>query len=345
MATVFFMKFNRDQGALVADEMAWHLSFKYGYRPSRYGDSILNLLDEQFSAKNNFVAVYTGVGFPSFHFEVARLAGNTLKKDGTLTGDLDKTGAAVQNIYQDVHARMINDKLRFNFGFDRDQLNNKKFSWDGKDYEIKQDAVIQEAKKIMKYGSKEDAYHRIFDNEGLLMGYDKENGIRAYHIGNDGRGLDFAYPFDAIGPGKEIGTKIFADTNYRMQLDQRREGFNFSDGLFLLMNCFVEAYDFNMKTGGYIQVFQIDGKREFFKSLTDEKSGHNTHTVAEIIRAYRWGYLERREAQPLMERLLIHGEEWEQVEDEMFAKSSDPASLKKHLMGYKPIDVPKKPLM
>ena len=344
MATVFFMKFNRDQGALVADEMSWHLSFKYGYRPTRYGDSLLNLLDEEFSLKNQFVAVYSGVGFPCFHFEVARKAKEILAKRNDLVGDLDKTSEMVQDVYQDVHARMINDKLRFNFGFDRDQLNNKKFKWNGNDFEIKQDSVVQEARKIMKYGCKQDAYHRIFDNEGLVMGYDKENGIRAYHIGNEGRGLDFAYPFDAIGPGKEIGTKIFADTNYRMQLDERRAGFNFSDGLFLLMNSFVEAYDFNMKTGGYIQILLMDGKCEYFTDMVDEKSGHSPFLAAEVIRAYRWGYLTRGEAKSLVDRLLIYDEEWESIEKDMFEKASDAAMLRKHLMGYKPIDVPNKPL-
>lgn len=344
MATIFFMKFNRDQGALVADEMTWHLGFKYGYRPSRYGDNIMNLLDTETSLKNEFAAVYAGIGFPSFHFEVARNARKKLNTDGETIGDLDKTSEFVENIYQDVHARLINDRLRFNFGFDRDQLNNRKFKYEGKEYEIKQESVINEAKKILNFGDKQEAYHRIFENEGLVMGYDKDNGIRAYHIQNSGRGLDFAYPFDAIGAGKELGTKIFADTNYRMQLEERRKGFSFSDGLFLLLNCFIESYDFNMKTGGYFQLFMIDGKREFLNELTRERNDHNCHLSAEVIRGYRWGYLTRSIAQPLIDRLIIQGEDWEQIENEMFEASSDPGMLKKHLMGFKPVNVPKNPL-
>jgi len=344
VATVFFMKFNREQGALAADEMSWHLGFKYGYRPSRYGDNILNLLDEEFTSKHNFAAVYSGVGFPSFHFEVARKAREVLKKKNELIGDLDKTSEEVQNIYQEVHGRLINDKLRFNFGFDRDQLNNGKFKFDGKDLDIKQEAVIQEARKILKHGCMDEAYHRIFDNEGIVMGYDKENGIRAYHIGNDGRGLDFAYPFDAIGPGKELGTRVFADTSYRMQLNQRRVGFNFSDGLFLLINAFVESYDFNIRVGGNFQVFLIDGKRELFPKIIKEGSDHNCHLTAEVARAYRWGYISREQAQPMIDRLLIHSEEWQPIEKELFEIASDPAMLKKYLLGYKPMDVPNKPL-
>jgi len=344
LATVFFMKFNRDQGALIADEMTWHLGFKYGYRPSRYGDIILNLLDDKTSMDRDFSAVYAGVGFPSMHYEVALKARALLKKDKKNYNDVEKLSIAVEDIFQGVHERLINDKLRFLFGFDRDELNQGKFRMNGKDYEIKQEAVISEAKKILKYQDRQEAYHRIFDNEGVLMGYDKANGIRAFHIENQGRGMEFAYPFDAIGPGKEIGTKLFADINYRMKLDDRRAGFGFSDGLFLLLNAFVESYDFNMKTGGYFQVFLIDGRRETLKTLTKEINDHRCHLVAEVTRAYRWGFLNRAASQSMINRLLIDGEEWEPIEQEMFASSSDPAMLKKYLMGFKPFDAPNKPL-
>jgi len=345
MATIFFMKFNQEQGALVSDETTWHLGFKYGYRPSKYGDSILNLLDKDFSSKHNFVAVYGGVGFPSFHFEVARLAKFAIKSNTTFIGDLDKVSSLVEDAFQKVHTRFINDKLNFLFGFGLDQLNSGKFDFNGKSYEIKQEAVINEAKRILKFKDKSSAYKRIFDNEGLVMGYDKNNGIRAYHISNQGRALDFAYPFDAIGFGKEIGTKIFADINYRMQLEERRRGFNFSDGLFILMNCFVEAYDFNIRTGGYLQLFMIDGKREIFKDLTCEINDHRSFLSAEVIRAYRFGYIKREVAQNFIDKLLIYGENWELIEEELFKEALDPIKLKKYLMGYKPTEVPNKPLL
>ena len=344
MSTVFFMKFNRDQGALVADEMTWHLGFKYGYRPSRYGDQILNLLDSDTAVKNRFAAVYAGVGFPSLHFEVVNRIRREIHACNGCIGDLDRTSELVQEAFQEVHGRFINDKLRFLLGFDRDQMNLGKFTFRDKEYDIKQEAVISEARKILKYQDKSEAFHRIFDNEGLVMGYDRDFGIRAYHVSNSGRGLDFAYPFDALGEGKEIGTKIFADIAYRMNLEHRREGFSFSEGLFLLMNAFVEAYDFNNKAGGYVQVLLIDGRGEFFKELTSEISDHRSYLTAEVIRAYRWGFIPRCEAQCLTDRLLVQGEEWEPLEKELFERASDPERLRMYLSGFKPTDTPRKPL-
>ncbi|MCE1245962.1 MAG: hypothetical protein LWY06_04905 [Firmicutes bacterium] len=344
MATVFFMKFNRDQGALIADEMTWHLGFKYGYRPSRYGDSIMNLLDGEKETNPGFAAVYAGVGFPSFHFEVARKAKKVLTEKPDCLGDLNKTGEVVESVYQDVHARLINDRLKFNFGFDRDELNRRKFRYDGKEVDIVQDSVISEANKILKYGVKEDIYHRIFDNDGLIMGYDQENGIRAYHLCNSGRGLEFAYPFDALGSGKELGTRLFADTFYRMQLEERRAGFRFTDGLFLLLNCFADAYDFNMKTGGYVQVFMIDAKKEVLQSITAEKHDHGAFLALEVVRAYRWGFLDKDCAQALAMSLLIGDASWEEVETRMFGNASEPDLLRKYLMGYKPVKSPDSPL-
>lgn len=259
-------------------------------------------------------------------------------------GDLDKTGALVEDVYHDVHSRMINDKLRFDLGFDREELNQGKFEVNHRSIEIKQDAVRKEARKIMNYGDKQDCYHRIFDNEGILMGYDKENGIRAYHISHEGRSLDFAYPFDAIGTGKALGTRVFADVNYRMQLDERRRGFDFSDGLFLLLNSFVDSYDFNNKTGGYMQLFLIDATNSAIPQMTMEKADHGLFLSTEIIRAFRWGYIDRSRAQSMVERLILKEEGWEDMERELFETCSDSHSLRKHLMGYKPADVPRKPL-
>jgi hypothetical protein len=341
VATVFYMKFNNEQGAMVADEMSWHLGFKYGYRPSRYADSIQDLLDRDFAQKNNFAAIYAGVGFPCLHGEVVRKTREKIMEKTEYTADLSETSALVNDMFQKVHGRLINDRLRFYVGFDRDQLNTGKFLQGNQEHEIKQEAVINEAKKIIKNQNKTDASHRIFDNEGVVMGYDRENGIRAYGISNNGKYLDFAYPFGAIGTGQEIGTKLFADINYRMKLDERRKGFNFSDGLFILLNCYVEAYDFNNKAGGYTQIFLLDARKETFGNMTKEIQDHRGHFVTEVIRAYRWGFVEREKAQSMVDRLLVQDGDWEKMETELFQVSSDPGKLKKYLMGYKPADVPR----
>jgi hypothetical protein len=344
LATIFYMKFNNEQAALVADEMTWHLGFKYGYRPSRYADSIQDIVGKESASKHNFAAVYGGIGFPSLHAEIANTARKKLVENPEYTGDLDKTADMVEKIFQESQGRLINDRLRFHLGFDRDQLNNGKFTYNNEEYEIKQEAVISEAKKLIKNQYKTEAFHRIFDNEGVIVGYDKENGIRGYTVDNNGRNLDFAYPFGAVGTGQEVGTKVFADIFYRMKLEERRKGFNFSDGLFILLNCFVESYDFNNKAGGYTQVFLIDARKEMFGDMTKEIQDHSGHLAAEVIRAYRWGFVERETAQSLVNRLLIAGENWEEIEKDLFKCSSSPDQLKKYLMGYKPADVPTSPL-
>ncbi|MFP4497326.1 MAG: hypothetical protein ACLFQV_03875, partial [Vulcanimicrobiota bacterium] len=288
-------------------------------------------------------AVYAGLGFPSLHFEVVRKARKLMEKDGNI-GNLDRTSRMVQEIYQQVHGRMINDKLRYLLGFDRDEMNRKKFTYEGQEYKINQEAVLKEAKSILKYQQKADAFRRIFNNEGLVMGYDKANGIRAYHIDHEGRGLDFAYPFDAIGPGKEVGTKIFAEINSLMQLEERRKGFDFREGLFLLLNAFVESYNYNSKAGGYLHLFLIDGKKEVIKEMTREIVDHNSYLAAEVIQAYRLGYIGRDKAMDFVNALIIDKNDWQEVEAELFKASKNEAKLKKHLMGYRPFDAPSAPL-
>jgi hypothetical protein len=339
------MKFNREQGAIVADEITWHLGFKYGYLPTRYGDSISNLLTEDYEKKNDFVCLYAGVGFPCLHEEVVRKSRNSILKDPECINDLDKAGEIVHNHFQETTSRYINDRLRFLMGFDRDEFNKGKFLCEGKEYEIKQEAVVNEVRKIIKNQDKSDTYKRIFNNDAVMMGYDKEHGMRAYSITNSGKDMEFAYPFGGIGTGQEIGTKMFSDVFYRMQLEERRKGFNFSDGLFLLMNCFVESGDFDNKSGGYTQIMLVDASRKVFGKSTKEINDHNAHLATEVIRAYRWGFISRETAQSMTDKLITEQENWKQIETELFDTASDPELLRKYLMGYKPASVPAAPLV
>lgn len=88
----------------------------------------------------------------------------------------------------------------------------------------------------------------------------------------------------------------------------------------------------------------IDGKREFFKNITKELSDHRAYLSAEVVRAYRWGFIDKAAALPLIERLLVQDADWEAVEKEMFEAASDTALLKKYLMGFRPANTPIKPL-
>ena len=68
------MRFNSQQGAVIVDESTWHLGLKYNYRRSNYGDSVFPLLKKETAHRTGVAAAYTGVGFPSFHFETAENA-------------------------------------------------------------------------------------------------------------------------------------------------------------------------------------------------------------------------------------------------------------------------------
>lgn len=337
MATVIFMKFNDEQGALVADESTWHLGFKYGYRRSNYGDSIFNLLSDEKSRKFNMSAVYAGVGFPSFHYEVARKSKDLLDSNIENYKTLHLIGEKIHQIYQSIHKRYVDDKLKFLFDFDSDQLNSVCFKKGEKDYEIKQDGIISEAKKIIKYQDKSPGANRVFDNSGFLMGYDKRNGINGYWMDKDRNTMDFASNMGVIGYGEQVAIHVFSNVVSKMNLTQRRIGFDMMDGLYLLLCCALEIKNTNYRLGGYFQITLIDGSKKYFKTTTKEILNHNAHLVSEIVQANLWGFINKKDTYEFIQKLLFEDTDYNMVEQEFFNKVSNPDMVKKYLMGYKPV--------
>jgi len=338
MGTVIFMKFNDEQGALVADESTWHLGFKYGYRRSNYGDSIFSLLDEETAKKSNMSVVYAGVGFPSFHYEVAKKGKTFFDSNIEHYKSLVPISEKLHEIYCSIHKRYVDDKLKFFFDFNTDQLNSLNFKKNEKDYEIKQEGIISEAKKIIKYHDKSPGANRVFDNNGFVMGYDKRNGISGYWLDKDRNTMDFASHLGVLGSGNQVAIHVYSNVTSKMNLTERRNGFDMMDGLYLLLNTAVEIKNTNYRFGGYFQITLIDGTSKYFKTTTKEILNHNAHLVSEIIQANLWGFINKKDTYELMQKLLFEDVEYNIVEQEFFAKVSDLDTVRKYLMGYKPVN-------
>ena len=339
MATVIFSRFNDEQGAIVSDESTWHLGFKYGYRRANYGDSIFNLLDNKKHKNLNMSVIYAGEGFPSFHYEVARKSREFVNENVHNYKTVEDITEKIHEIYTVVHKRYLDDRLKFTFGFDSDQLNALAFKKNDKEYEIKQDKIISEAKKVIKNQDKSPGSTRLFENNGVVIGYDETNGLTGYWMDKDRSTMDFALNFGVIGSGNQIVAHVFNNSISKMNLTERRNGMNMMDGLYLLLCASVETKNIQSKMGGYFQITIIDGTREVIKKLTKENTSHNAHLMSEIIQANLWGFIDRDITYEFMEQLLFKDADYKVIEKEFFDKASDVDTLKKYLMGYKAVNV------
>jgi hypothetical protein len=335
MANVIFMKFNKNQTAIIADESTWHVGHVYGYRRTNYGDNLSLLTNNTDISKLKSIAIYAGNGFPSFHFEVIN---NAKEKLALLdkSCSVEELSSIVQKEYLNVHQRYINDKLNYLLSFDLNSLNSKKFfdKEKQKEMEILQSSLIDEAKKIIKYGIKDDAFEKIFGNGAAVLGYDEKNGVNSYYVGHDYKSIDFAYPLSSFGSGSTIVAKEYADIIRSKNLKERREGYSLLEGLYILLTVACKTKRNIGRMGGYFQMFIIDAenKNEKVKEFSDS----SLHLLSEIVYAHTMNFIDKKDTMEFIERILINSEkDIDTLELDFYKKAKDIDKLRMLLFGFK----------
>ncbi|MBI3893504.1 MAG: hypothetical protein HY303_18455, partial [Candidatus Wallbacteria bacterium] len=274
--------------------------------------------------------------FPSFHFEVARRAKAGLAQPA---GQTRRDGAGIARLvhqaYVATHERMLEDKLKYNYGFGRDALNSRSYTRDGKKLEIAQDHVADAARSIAAGNMRATAYARFFNNSGIVLGYDKTRGVQCWYLDHKGCSLGFATAIAVLGEGDEVSTHLLSRFIQRRSLEQRRRGFGLSEGLYIAMSIATEIRSSSGKMGGYFQIMFLDGARGVREMVND-----SAHLASEVMRAHLWGFIGRKDAEELTTALVVDGAGDEEIEKQLFARASDPEKLRRYLMGFKPVHAP-----
>jgi hypothetical protein len=334
MSTVLAMRLNRDQAILIADESTWHLGHVFGYRRTNYGDAIATLVEADRAEASGLTAVYAGVGFPSLHDEVARRLRRELAE--LAPGDaprLNKEVAArAYEAFLAGHHRLVDDKLRFDFGFSLAELNARRTAEGG---DIQQASVVAAARATANGSIGGNAATRIFASHGFLVGRDEEHGIQGWYLSPQGCQMGFATPLAVLGDGDSIASARMAEFLERRDLPRRREGFGTRDGLYIALRIASELHERVGTMGGYLQILLVDG------AATREVVTHASRLADEVMRAHRWGFLSRGQAQDLVASLVLDGAATDAVEPEMFRHAGRHAGrLERYLAGFKPAGSP-----
>ena len=338
MGTVFLMRFNRDQAAVVADESTWHLGVFYDYRRTNYADSILPLYHLDDGAGDVQFGLYAGLGFPSFHFEVAERSREAIAARAAQgKGNPREFGDIVSDMFAKVHRRYVDDRLLFHLGIGMDHVNAGEIvRRDGKRIKIAQPPVVREAKKIIGYGVRGDHMQRIFDNEGAFVGYDRAAGITGFTMGPGYRGPAFSSLLTVLGHNSMTSNLAFSKSVVEhLSLDERRAGLDFEDGLFNLMLVASETFEHTNKMGGYFQILLLDMKRPEKERRVVEICDHRSRLAHEIMKAHIYGFIDRHRANGLVNDLLLGRADFAAVERALFEATAEPEKLRLRLMGFK----------
>lgn len=335
MATVLALKINRDQAVLISDESTWHLGHVFGYRRTNFGDPVLPVSSENMTQATGLSAVYCGVGFPSMHQEVAERLSRRLEESQP-SSNLEAAQIA-HEVFLEGHRRLVDDKMRFDYGFCLSELNAREYQHQGKTRKIAQPSVIAQARAAAAGGARGNAFARIHSNQGYFLTRDREHGVQGWYLEPQGKHLGLVTPMDVLGDGSSLASHLMAEVLERRDLSQRRSGFETSEGLFYGLRIMAELEGRIGTMGGYLQMVFLDGEKPLAEVADDR-----ARLSSEIARSQLWGFLAPEEARDLLRRLLLEKEAWDSVEADLFQAAKDQApQLKRYLMGFKPSTTPR----
>jgi len=343
MGIVNMLKFNSQSGAMISDEEYVDIRWRRCY----YLDSLQSLLSEKSSDALQMEAVYGGVGNPSFHYEVVN---KVVKKiDGMISGKRDKlkTGGDIGNITIDtVHEQMrrrVDDVLKLFYGFTADDFNQGFAEIGGKKVEIKQDAVKDDARKIIAYKDKKDYLKAIFDNKATVMCYDREYGLNAYCIKGENGVLSLVSGgFESIGKGIYGAGRTFGKYFKDRYLSQRREGMDKVEGMYVLISSAIEAREYYVGIGGYFNIVYIDGEKPTHKERYKEIYHHRAKLATEVVTGLLNHEFSKDKAFELLNDLIFDDKAEEEVEDRMWQYAKNHKRLELLLRGYKDVELAEK---
>jgi hypothetical protein len=342
MAIVNAIKFDRYSGAMISDEEYWFLRRRRSY----FSDCIHPLLSEEISDKYNLEAIYGGTGYPQFHFEVVEKARRRLK--GLKPGDVAKgsknvTFDSVENvgkltleIIHQVAQKYVNNHLKFVYGFTIDDFNRGYFVDNDQKYEIKQDVVKENVKKIINGSAKDPLKTKVYDNRGILIGCDQESGFMLFYYDIEKLVMAFTSGgYEAIGIGKYAAGMTFADLTKKKFLKERREGFGKVEGMIELIMAAVASEKYYHEVGGYFPIMILDGRGKKHSDRLIELNDDRAKLSAEVVFSYRERQIVREDANYLIDNLVFQNMPVDDAEEELFKRAKCSKELELRLRGYK----------
>ncbi|MCU0723926.1 MAG: hypothetical protein MUC63_09995 [Planctomycetes bacterium] len=347
MAIVNSLLFDDKRGAILSDEEYWFLR----RRKSFFADNLHSLLDDAQAQAWNLEAIWGACGHPAFGAEVvAGIRGKIrdkeeeAKKKGTRKppfSTLREIGLVGLETVREVVRRRVNEKLRFLYGFEADDLLRGSFEADGKTYEIKQDAVKKAALEILEGGNKGQMYKNIFSNFGILLGWDPEDGIAAFHVNAEIGVLSMVSGrFEAIGTGKYASGMSFADFLGRHTLCTRRKGFDRVEGTYeLILSAVVASQSFH-EVGGDFHMAVVDGSAKAHADRCRFVDEDRMRLATEAVRGAREGFVAKKAALDAVEAAVYGDDAFERVEDRLFRSAAKPKALELLCRGYKAAELP-----
>ncbi|HPZ09566.1 MAG TPA: hypothetical protein PL110_15800 [Candidatus Eremiobacteraeota bacterium] len=337
MAIVCVMRFNEHSGCICVDRESWFLR----NRKSFFSDSLFSCVPEE--VKNQGIEILLGgVGYPPFHYEVYLGAKKEIKRF-LFSEDINYATLRVEELAryvlkstQEIHGKRIDNRLKFLFGFTRDDFNAECYKKNGKTFQIKQEKIKKRVGNIIEMKEKpQDTTLILPSNEACIAGISPSDGFHAYCIKEQDGVLSFySCGFDCLGVGKYAAGSAFANTINQYNVENRRTGVGKEEGLLTVFMAVIEAWEHYSQIGGNIRLVVLDSYATGEKRIR-EISDCNSFICIEVVKAYRNNILGKEDTINIITRVVFENLPWQEAEKLMFEKSSNIYELDKLLRNYK----------
>jgi len=338
MAIVTAFRFTPQSGAICIDQESWHI----WRRKNWFNDHLYDLLPSETTDLHHIELIYGGTGHPPYHREVTGKARILLqkhineKKSETHEFTVPELAEVVLSVFQSVHRRRVNDKLKYLFGFNTDEFNAMEFQKNGEKRAIKQSCVKDRALSIVQ-GQAGMGYSPFGPPvEACLIGVDKKYGFSAFVLKEEDGVLSFqSCWFESIGQGRHGAAIRFADRLNDRFLNTRRQGEGNPEGLFVLLESIKESMDHFGQNGGSIRCMLIDSNGETKEQRLLDIRDDIARLAFEIVHTSQNNLVSREKAVSMVWDLVNGKTTLEKCERTLFSNSEDSNRLGKLLRGYK----------
>jgi hypothetical protein len=289
--------------------------------------------------------VYGGVGYPSFHYEVAEKVRREITAKWTTWKEkggarpfetVEDVGRLVVAVTQRIVRRRVDEKLKFFYGFTTDDFLRGSFTTDGAKIDIGQAKVKDRARAIIEFTEKSPMTKSIYENVAVLIGHDAREGMGNYHIKAENCVLSLVSGrSETIGKGKYASAMVLTHYLGNKTLAERRAGLDPVEGTVELISATLDAEDYFHEAGGSLNLLFLDGRAARPADRVRAVTHHAMKLATEAVMALRAGLVSRETAEEIVHQIVFKASDVDRAEKTLFAKAKDPKALEFLLRGYK----------
>lgn len=336
------LRFDDNCGAVLVNEEYMNIR----NRRKLYLDPAQSLLTEEMADEWKIEAVYAGCGNPGINQEIYDTVSKKLRvlfdkyslveKNKPAPPTLEEISQLCGRAMQNIIRRDQNLKLNLFYGFQADDLNQGSYKRDGREWEIKQEKVKENAAKIVN-GSYKDKNSDLFNKtRALLFGFDGKYGICAYHIDITNGNIAFNLEaYEAIGDGKYGVQTSFSKYLNNMSSAMRKNCKDRINGIYELIKAGLTAREAFNFTGGNFTLIVIKGDEKNHAKRYREYGDEQGRLLMHIVEAREASYIDHETMKNLLKEALDSSLSRQEIEEKLFGATSNPRGLDFVLRGYK----------